>query len=220
MSESGREPDDFLGDCRLVGLQFGAQLPDARGEALLHRDPALVGGCGDELDAIGHGRAVDIQVAAQVIAFARPHRVEIDERLRDDRTRALDEVALEAFVGIGLPLTNRQRLGQAQEIARRQRPGHQSACSSLIERGEQRLTECLVELDFHPRNLSKLQRQAQLDAPARDMAADERTNLSFDDRQQLRNPQSEVQMPMVQRSNRHRHRRALVLAGDGREPSH
>ena len=94
--------------------------------------------------------------------------------------RPRGQLGLRRLVGVGLPLANRQRLRQPQQVAGGQRAGHQPLGARLIDRRLERPAELLVELHVDARQLPDLERQAQLDATARDALADEaRTSPSI-----------------------------------------
>ena len=121
------------------------------------------------------------------------------------------------FVGFDGTLTNRQRLRQPEHVARRQRARHQPPAPRLIERLLERGAERVVELDVDARRLAQLQRQAELDAPARHDLRDQRAHVAFDRGERLRNPQLQIEMAMVDRANRDADRGAIVVAVDGRK---
>jgi hypothetical protein len=170
--------------------------------------------------SVGDDRAALIEIPAQMIALARPHRVKIRQRVGDRGGCAGGKLLLDRLIGVALPLADGQRLRQPQKIAGSQGPGDQAAVSRLVDRRGQRVAERLVELHFDRGGLPELQRNAQLDAPARDAPADERSNLGLDGGERLRDSQLQVQVAMVQRPDRHRHCGVLVLAGDRRKAGH
>ena len=180
----------------------------------------MIGRRRDALDEIGDEGAALIEILAQVIAFARSHGVEIGQGVGDRQRGADGQFLVGGLVGRALALADGQRLRQPQQIARGQRAGDQTALARLIDRRRQRGAERLVELDLDRRRLPELQRDAELDPPARHPLADQRAHLGLDRRQRLRDPHLQVQVAMVQRPDRHRDRRALVLAGHGRKAGH
>ena len=86
----------------------------------------------------GDGRPALVEIGAQVVALARAHRVEFAERRVHRLERPRRELGRDRPVGSVVPLADRQRLRQPQQVARRQRPGDQPALARLVERRLQR----------------------------------------------------------------------------------
>ena len=122
-----RRAHDFLRDRRLVRLEVQAQLLNALGEPLLHRDASGIGCDRDALHEVGDERSPLVQVRAQMAAFAHPHRIEAGESRVDGGARLHRHLQHQRGVGVARPVAYRQRLGQPQQVAWAQRSGHEPA---------------------------------------------------------------------------------------------
>ena len=91
-----------------------------------------------------------------MVPLARTHRVEVGQRGRHGVKRPRGEGGRERVIGVALTLANRQRLGQTQQIAGRQRACDQPPRARLVERRLEGTAELLVELDIHARGRPEL----------------------------------------------------------------
>ena len=104
----------WLRDGCFIGLQLGAQLADPIGDPLFHRGAALVGRGRNPFDELRNQRAPAVEIGPQLVAFARSHRVEVDQRLLDGRPRLRDDGGLRRLVISRLPIPYGDRLRQAK----------------------------------------------------------------------------------------------------------
>ena len=193
---------------------------DALGQPLLHRRAPLVGGHRDPLDQVGDaapGAGRDRRAGDRLRATAssrdRPApRSTAVARLR--RQRALRSARRRSGCRSRIVIACGSRSRSPGVSAPVTRP----ALARLLERRLERRAELLVELDLDAGRLPQLQRDAQLDASARDvLARPAPRTLAFDRRERLRHAQLQIEVAMVHRANRHGDRRALVLARHRRQ---
>ena len=155
-----------------------------------------------------------------MIPFAHAHPVQLDECLIDRLARAGCKFRLRDLIGVGLALTNGERLRKPQEIAGRQRADHEALSARAIDRRFKRTAELLIEFHLNARHLPHLQGEPKLDAAPRHTLADQASHVALDRRQRLRNAQLQIEISMIERSNGHGDRRTLVLMRDRCEACH
>ncbi len=146
-----RHPHDLLRNRRLVGLQLGPQFPDAVGDPLLHRSAPWSAAVSDALDQVRDAIPPHVEIGPHVIAFARAHRIEIDQCLIDRRAGLGRNHCCVDSSSIRLTLADRDGLRQAQQVPGRQLAGDQPPRARLLERSLKRAAEVFVELDFDAR---------------------------------------------------------------------
>ena len=142
-----------------------------------------------------------------MISLGRAHAVELRDRVFHGRLEHLHQLRHHRGIALDRPLANRQRLRQAQQIARRQRALHDAAAPRGLERGRERDRQRLVELHFDAGGVAVLHVDGELHPPAADPALDARANPAFGLGQRLRHAQLQVEMAMIDGADRH---------GDGR----
>jgi hypothetical protein len=119
-----------------------------------------------------------------------------------------------------LPLAYGDRLRQPQQVARRQRPGHEAARPGASERRFEGHGELLVQLDVHAGHLAQLQRHAELDASAYHALRHEGAHVALHQRHRLRHSELKVEVAVIERADRHRNRRPIVLDRRRRKAGH
>ena len=159
MSDRAAERDDLLRDGRLVGRQLGASSRTRSASRASSARPPVVRGAATRSTRL----AEQLRAARRDRrAGARPsrdaHRVEIGERLLDRCLDAGARAAPRRRRRRRRPLADGERLRQAQQIAGRQRPGHQPRSRACRAPPSERVDERLVELDVDARRLPQLQR--------------------------------------------------------------
>ena len=155
-----------------------------------------------------------------MMAFAAAHRVEIRQRSIDRLVRQRHDGILRGRVVGRLAIANRDRLRQPQQIARRQRARHQAARPRALERRLERAAELVVELHLDAGICRSCSGQTELDPAARDTLRDQCPHVGLDRAERLRNPQLQIEIAVIERTDGHRDGGALVLARHAREPGH
>ena len=163
-----------------------------------------------------------VEVPLKLLPFVDAHPAQLGQRVLHG---LIDQPAPIASLAPGVRhrrlLTNRDGMRQAQQVARRQVSGNRPRAAGRAPAPPPApSTNGLVELDVRHGRLPQLHAHAQLDAPARDGLLHQRANARLAVGQRLRQPQLDVEEPMVDGAHGDAHGRPLVFARQRRKSGH